>query len=85
MGQGIAELAALIDGAGGFGSHVAGDAAREGELLAQLLQAVHVLSDVGIHLAVGALQISICHEEIATVAGAGDQDHVLVIFFNHAV
>ena len=85
MRQGIAELAALIDGAGSFGSHMAGDAAREGELLAQLLQAVHILADVGIHLAVGALQIGVGHEEISAVAGAGYQDHVLIILLDDTI
>ena len=85
MGQGITELAALVDGAGSLGGHMAGDAAGEGELLAQLLQAVHIFSDVGIHLAVGTLQIRICHEEIAAVAGTGYQDHILVIFLNDTV
>ena len=39
VGQGVAELAAFMDGAGSFRRGVAGDAAGEGELREQPLQA----------------------------------------------
>ena len=54
------------------GATVAGNAAGEGELLEQLLHALLVLADVGIDLAVGAVQIGVGNQEVAAVAGAGE-------------
>ena len=44
-----------------------------------------VLADLGIDLAVRALEIGIAHDGLAPVAGAGDVDHVEVIFHDDAV
>ena len=85
MREGVAELAAFVDGAGSFRRNVAGDAARERELLAQLLQAVHILADVRVNFAVCALQIGVRHKEVASVARAGNQNHVLIVLFDHPV
>src|SRR5262245_2286859 len=46
MAQGVAEFSAFVDAAGSLGSNVTGDAAREAELLEQLLHAFYVLADV---------------------------------------
>ncbi len=78
-GPGVAQLAALMDGAGGFGGHMAGDAAGEGEPLEELLHAVLVLRDVGVDLGVAAVQPVLRHHGVAAVAGAGEVDHVQII------
>ena len=85
MGDGVAQLAAFIDGARGLGRHVAGDAAREAELLEQPAHAFLVTADVGVDLAVGAVQVGVGHKEVAAVARTGDQDEVLVILLDNAV
>ena len=54
VGEGVAELAALVDGAGGLGGAVAADAAGEGELLEELEEAGFVLGLVGVDLGGGA-------------------------------
>ena len=79
VGQGVAQLASLVDGAGGLGGGVAGDAPGEGELAEQPLHARLVPADVGVDLAVGAVQIVLGHDGVAPVAGAGQIDHVQVI------
>ena len=79
VGQGIAQLAALVDGARGLRGHMAGNAAGEGELLEQPLHTLHVLADVGVDLAVGAVQIVLSHHGIAAVTGAGEVDHVQIV------
>ena len=78
VGQGIAQLAALMDGAGSLRRHMAGDAAGEGEALEQLLHAVLVPGDVGIDLGIAAVQPVLGHHGVAAVAGAGEIDHVQV-------
>ena len=85
VGQGIAQLAPLVDGAGGLRCGVAGDAAGEGELAEQPLHPGLVLADVGVYLAVGAVQIVLGHHGVAPVAGAAEVDHVQVIFHNSPV
>ena len=85
MGQGIAQLAAFIDGTGGLRGNVAGNATGEGELLEQPLHTLNVPADVGVNLTVGALQICLSHHGIAAVTGAGEVDHVQVVLFNDAV
>ena len=79
VGQRIAQLAALMDRAGGFGGHMAGDAAGEGEPLEELLHAVLVLRDVGVDLGVAAVQPVLRHHGVAAVAGAGEVDHVQIV------
>ena len=70
MGNGIAQLAALIDGAGGLRRHVAGNAAGEAELLEQAFHTLFIPADVGVHLAVGTIQVGVGDEEVAAVARA---------------
>ena len=85
VGQGIAQLASLVDGAGGLRCGVAGDAAGEGKLAEQPLHPRLVLADVGVYLAVGAVQIVLGHHRVAPVAGTADVDHVQVISHNGPV
>ena len=66
----VAELAALVDRAGRLGRDVRRDAARERELPEQLAQALLVAADVGIDLAVGALEVGVGDRGRAAVARA---------------
>ena len=80
VGQGVAQLATLMDGARGLRGHVAGDAAGEGELFEETAHPVQVLADVGIDFAVDPFHVGLGHHGVAAVAGAGEVDHVQVIF-----
>ena len=62
VGQGVAQLPALVDGARGLGRHVAGDPSGKGELLEQPLQPRLVLGDLRIILAVGPFQVRVGHQ-----------------------
>ena len=79
VGQGVAQLAALVDGAGGLGAHMTGDAAGEGKLAEKALHALLILAHVGIHLAVCPLQIGLGHHGLSAVAGTGQVDHVQIV------
>ena len=85
MCDGVAQLAAFVDGARSFGCNVAGDAAGEGELLEQLLHALFITADVGVNFRVGAVQVSVGNKEVSSVARAGDQDHILVVLLDDTV
>ena len=85
MGDGVTQLAALVDGTRCFGGNVGGDAAGERELLEQFLHALFVTADVGVDFAVGAVQIGVGNKEVAAVTGAGDQNQVLVVLLDDAV
>ena len=85
VGQGVAQLAPLVDGAGGLGGAVAADAAGEGELAEQAAHTLLVLAHVGVKLAVGSLQIGLGHHRVAAVAGAGDIDHVQLMACDYPV
>ena len=80
VGQGVAQFSPLVDGAGGVGGGLAGDPAGEGELPEQPLHTGGILADVGIDLAVRAVQIVLGHHGVSTVSGAGEIDHIQVIF-----
>ena len=83
--QRITQFTALVDGARGLRSNVAGNAARERELLEQALHALGVLADVRVNLAVSALKVGVRHEEIAAVTRTGQQDHIQIILLDDAV
>ena len=83
--QRVAQLAALVDGAGRLRGDVAGDAAGERELREEPLHARLVLADVGINLAVGSLQVGVGHQRRPAVPGAGDVEHVQVVFLDDPV
>ncbi len=74
----VAELAALVDRAGGRHRDVARDPTGSGELAAEPQQPVLVLGDLGVDLAVGALEVAGSDERRTAVAGAGEVDHLLV-------
>ena len=79
VGQRIAQLAALMDGAGGLRCHMAGDTAGEGEPLEELFHAVLIPGDIGIDLGIAAVQPVLRHHSVAAVTGAGEVDHVQII------
>ena len=85
VGERVAELAALVDRAGRLGRDVARDAARERELAEQPPHALRVTRDVGVDLAVGALEPRARDEARAAVAGAGDVDRAQVVLADRAV
>ncbi len=74
VGEGVAEFAALVDGAGGLGCDVAGHAAGEGELLEQPPHARRVAADVRIRVGVAALQPGVGEDGGAAVAGSPDAE-----------
>ena len=81
----VAELAALVDGAGRLGRDVAGDAAGERELPEQRTQSLLVVADVRVDLAVRALQPGVRHGRRAAVARAGEEDRVDVALADQPV
>ena len=85
VAQAVAQLAPLVDRARRLGSDVTGDAAREGELLEELLHPRHVLGDVRVDLAVSPLQVHVADQRRPAVAGSRDVDHVQVIFLDDPI
>ena len=85
VGEGIAQLAALVDRARRFGRDMARDAAGEGEALEELLHALLIARDVGVDLRIAAVQPVLRDHGIAAVTGAGKVDHIEVIALNDAV
>jgi hypothetical protein len=79
VGEDVAELAALVDGAGRRHAHVARDAARGGELPEEAAQARRVARDVRIDLRVRALEVDLRHDGRPAVPGTGEIDHVGVV------
>ena len=55
------------------------------ELLEELLQPGLILADVGIDLAVSAFEIRVANDGRAAVPGAGDVNHVEVVFLDDPV
>ena len=85
VGQGVAQLTALVDGARSLGRDVAGHAAGEGKLLEEALHALFVAGDIRINFLVAAVQPVLGDHGIAAVARAGDVNHVEVKLFDNAV
>ncbi len=85
VGEGVTELAALVDGAGGLRGNVGGDAAGERELAEEGAHPVLVLGDVRVDLAVGALEIGVGHRGGAAVPGSDHVDGVEVPVADHPV
>ena len=81
----VAELAALVDGAGRLGRKVARDAAGIRELAEELLQAGLVIGDVGANLTVGTIEQRLSGAGRATVTRAHQENGVLVVIGDEAV
>ena len=74
VGQGVAELAALVNRTGRLGRDVRRDPTGERELAEELTQSGFVLRDVRVELGVRALEIGIGDQARPAVAWAGDVD-----------
>src|SRR5512135_1018943 len=85
MAELIAQLAALVDRARALRRCVAGNSSRKRKLNKELSKPGFILADVGIDLAVSALEVSVAHDGRAAVPGAGDVNHVEVVFFDDPV
>ncbi len=85
VGQGVAQLTPLVDRSGRLGRGVAGDAARERELLEQRLDPLGIGADVRVELAVAALEPGVGHHAGAAVARPADVDDVEVALADHPV
>ena len=85
VGQGVAQLAALVDGPRRRHAHVARDAAGRGELAEEALQPDQVGAHLRVDLGVGALEEDVGHERGPAVPGPGHVDHVEVVAPDHAV
>jgi hypothetical protein len=64
---------------------VTGNATGERELGEEALQAFLVPGDVGVDLAVRALEVGIGNEAGTPMPGAGDVDHVEIVLLDHPV
>ena len=85
VAQGVPKLAALVNAARRLGGDMAGDAAREAELLEQLPHPLRVLADLRVDLAVGPFEVGVGHQRRAAVPRADDVDHVQVIALDDPV
>ena len=81
----VAQLATLVDRPRALGRRVAGDPSRERELETELLEPRLVLADVGIDLAVRALEVRVAHDGRTAVSGTGHVDHVEVVLLDDPV
>ena len=81
----VAELAALVDGAGCGRRRVARDAAGKRELPEQLVQTLFVTGDVREQLGVRAFEVGAGDDGGSTVAGPAHEDHVEVVGADHPV
>ena len=85
MRQRVAELTPLVDRAGSLGCHVRGNTAGERELPEQPAHPLGVGGDVGVDLAVGAVQVCVGHQAGAAVSRTGEVDRGLLAFLDHPV
>ena len=85
MCQRITKLTTFVDGTWCLRCYVAGDSTWEGELLTQLLQTIHILTNVRIYLAVGTFQIGVCYEEVSAVSRTRNQDHILIVLLDDTI
>src|SRR5436190_10913637 len=81
----VAELASLVDRARRLWRRVARDPAGERELPKEPVQAILVLADLRVDLAVGPLEVRVRDDPWAAVAGARDVDRVDVAGADGAV
>ena len=85
VGETVTQLAAFVDGAGGFRSDVATDMAGEGELFEEFLHPFGVLALVRIDLGIGAFEICRPQHPGRAVARPGHENHVEVVLYDHPV
>src|ERR1700682_637235 len=85
MAERIAELAALVDRTWALGRCVAGNASGKRKLNEEPAQPSLVLANVGIDLAVSALEVGIADDRRTAMPGAGDVNHVEVVFLDDPI
>jgi len=85
MTERVPEFATFVDRPRRRRGDVAGDPAGKRELGEQPCQPGLVLADVGIDLAVGALQVGVGDQCRTAVTGTGHVEHVEVALFDHPV
>ena len=85
VGQSVAELATLMDGARGLRRVMGRNAARVRELTEELRQALLIVGDVRTNLEVGAVQVGLCGAGRAAVARAHDDHSVLLVIGDETV
>src|SRR5476651_2631758 len=85
MAERITELATLVDRTRTLRRRVAGNSSGKRELLEEPLQPSLVPADVGVDLAVGALEIRVAHDGRTAVPGAGDVNHVEVVLLDDSI
>ncbi len=85
MRQAVAQLAALVDGPGGFRGDVRADLAGEGELLEELAHSLRVFALVRVDLRVGAFEIGRAEHARRAVPGAGHEDDVEIVALDQAI
>ncbi len=85
MAERITQLAPLVDRARAFRRYMAWNSSGKRKLKEELPKSGLILADIGIDLAVGALEIGVAHDGRAAVPRTGDVNHVQVVFLNNAV
>src|SRR5271165_6315483 len=80
VGEDVAKISALVNGARRLRRAMAAYASRKGKLLEEFAQAFEVFTLVGIHLGVCPLQIGRPENTGSAVSRAGKKDHVQVVF-----
>src|ERR1035438_8267766 len=85
MAERVAQFTALVNRARAVRRRVAGYSSGKRKLKKELSQPGLILADVGIDLAVSAFEVSIAHDSRAAMPGAGDVDHIEVVFLDDPV
>jgi hypothetical protein len=83
--QRVAQLAALVNGPRCLRRDMTGNPVGPGELAEEPLDAVPVLPDMRVDLAVGALEIGVGHDPGAAVPGTHDVNHVQIVLGDQPV
>jgi hypothetical protein len=81
----IAQFAALVNRTWSFGRAMTADAAGEGELAEEFAEPLNVLTLFRINFRIGAFEIGGSENSGRTVAGAGEKNHVEIVFLDQAV
>src|SRR5215813_8308092 len=85
MRHGIAQFSAFMDRSRRLRGGMTGYPSWKRELLEQLFHSLFILTDVGIKLRVGSLQVGIRHHTWPAVSRAADIDYVQVILLYQPV
>ena len=85
MHECVPELTAFMDRAGSFRRDVARDPTGKRELAEELAQAFLVLTDVGVHLAVGSFEVRVGDETRTAVSRPRDVEHTQAALADRAI